>query len=470
MGRKIVSNLIHIPPSPLSTWVHIQIYQKLTTTINKISMVANSVNSSVIQEFHRYMQSSGCSERNQNNNLKAIIAFANFIGPETSFYDVHSSEQIFCYLDTKIKNTEQDPDEKWITTWNDYLNRIKLFFRWLTNRHAINKSDWKTPDFVQIKEKRSKRRSPYSENDIWDRDELLTIIKYEPEIRNKAILALLWDLDARNHEITSLRIGNIRLRERYAEGEIPHNTKTGGGPILLTSSFPYVRDWLNKHPFKNTAESRLICSLRNGSPIKPDALCTMLKQLRNRIERMIENGSIGEQSEREKLEYLLRTKKWNPYCLRHSAITDDSDYLPEFAVKKKARWSMNSRQGSRYIKSRMGADLKRTILLRNGITVEDDEMLKPKASVHNCPRCSLINIVENKYCSRCSYPLSPQAYEEIKANEDLKLKAMEEKHTQDMDAMREEMNQQFKKIVSMVQKNPILSQVKPDALARKELS
>ena len=143
--------------------------QKLTTTINKISMVPNNVNSSVIQEFHRYMQSSGCSERNQNNNLKAIIAFANSIGPETSFYDVHSSEQILCYLDTKIKNTEQDPDEKWITTWNDYLNRIKLFFRWLTNRHIT--SDWKTPDFVQIKEKRSKRRSPYSENDIWDRDQ-----------------------------------------------------------------------------------------------------------------------------------------------------------------------------------------------------------------------------------------------------------------------------------------------------------
>lgn len=174
--------------------------QKLTTTINKISQVPNSVNSLIIQEFHSYMQSGGCSERNQNNNLKAIIAFGNFIGPDTSFYDIHSRDQILRYLDTKIKNLDEDPDEKWITTWNDYLNRIKLFFRWLTNKNTINKSDWKTPDFVQIKEKKSKRTSPYSENDIWDRDELLTIIKYEPEIRNKAIVALLWDLDARNHE------------------------------------------------------------------------------------------------------------------------------------------------------------------------------------------------------------------------------------------------------------------------------
>ena len=78
--------------------------QKLTTTIKKISMVPNSINSSVIQEFHRYMQSSGSSERNQNNNLKAIIAFANFVGHDTSFDDIRRSEQILRYLDTKIKN------------------------------------------------------------------------------------------------------------------------------------------------------------------------------------------------------------------------------------------------------------------------------------------------------------------------------------------------------------------------------
>ena len=198
----------------------------------------------------------------------------------------------------------------------------------------MSDSNWETPPAVRIKKKRTKRESPYSGTEIWDREELLTIIEYEPEIRNKAILALLWDLDARNHEITSLKIGNIRLRERYAEGEIPHNTKTGCGPILLTFSFPYVRDWLNKHPFKNTSEARLICNLQNA-PIKPDSLCTVMKQLRHRIIRMLEAGMISNFEEKQKLEYLLRTKKWNPYCLRHSAITYDSDYLPEYAVKKK---------------------------------------------------------------------------------------------------------------------------------------
>ena len=56
--------------------------------------------------------------------------------------------------------------------------------------------------------------------------------------------------------------------------------------------------------------------------------------------------------------------------MRHSAITSDSDYLPEYALKKKVRWSMNSKQGSRYIKRRMGNDLKKQILVHNGIISE----------------------------------------------------------------------------------------------------
>jgi integrase/recombinase XerD len=132
---------------------------------------------------------------------------------------------------------------------------------------------------VNIKKKRTKRLSPYGEHEIWDIKELQTVIKYEPHKRNKAILSLLWDLNGRNHEITLLRLKHIRLNERYGEGEIPYQAKTGSGPILLTLSFPYVRDWLNEHPFRNSPEARLVCSLINGKPIKPEALWTMMNQL-----------------------------------------------------------------------------------------------------------------------------------------------------------------------------------------------
>ena len=237
---------------------------KLSTTISKIATIPNSTNFSLITEFHTYMNTTNASERHQNNSLKVCIAYAFFIGKDTTFYGINRKGQITRFLDTKIKSQEQDPDQKWITTWNYNLVHLKRFFRWLHNCHKpkrsdehkeedddnndIPESDWVTPSFINIKKRKTKRLSPYSESEIWERDELLSIVKYEPYTRNKAALTLFWDLNARNHEITLLKIKDIRSRENYGEGSIPYQAKTGSGPILLTYSFPYVRNWLNKAP------------------------------------------------------------------------------------------------------------------------------------------------------------------------------------------------------------------------------
>src|SRR4030095_9165284 len=425
---------------------------KLATTVKKIDLVPNRGNSDLINKFYEFMRSNGVSERHQNNNLKAVINFANFLGDKISFTDINTPEQVLSFLNTKIRSQEDDPEKKSITTWNDYLHRIKHFLRWLQNIGTIQSDviipmeEWNTPLFLKIKEKRTKRVSPYMESELWEKDDILLITKYEPYKRNKAILTLLWDLNARNHEITLLKIKHIRLREKYGEGEIPHEAKTGTGPILLTCSFPYVRDWLNEHPFSNESDARLICNLHNGAPVRPESIWTIMKQLRERIIRLLEKGEIKNYDEREKLELLLKLKKWNPYCIRHSAITSDSDFLPEYALKKKVRWSMNSKQGARYIKRRMGNDLKHKILVHNGIIMPDE--IEKKPSVLACPRCELINAIENKYCSKCSYPLVPSAFEEIKLAEETKINLLEETYERDMKELRAQTDEKLDRILS----------------------
>ena len=42
------------------------------------------------------------------------------------------------------------------------------------------------------------------------------------------------------------------------------------------------------------------------------------------------------------------------------------------------------------------------------------------------PRCNLVNAIENKYCSKCSYPLVPSAYDQLKQSEERRIKNMEE--------------------------------------------
>jgi hypothetical protein len=422
---------------------------KLVTTVEKIKRLSNSNNSRLIFEFHDFMKENGASERHQNNNLKSIMSFAEFMN-SISLARIDNKDDILTFLQSKIKDKDVDPDQKWITTYNDYLHRLKHFVRWLYNRgNNTSMDEWKTPDFIQtLKSKKTKRLSPYSETEIWDKDEFLSIIKYEPYKRNKAALALMWDLNARNHEITLLRIKNIRLKQKYGEGEIPFQAKTGSGPLLLTVSFPYVRDWLNEHPFRNESNARLICNLHTGAAIKPEALRTMMEQLKKRIIRLLETNEIADMDERNKITLLINSKRFNPYCIRHSSICHDSDYLPEYALKKKVRWRINSKQGARYIKNRMGNELKNKILEYNGIILEETQKKKPVQSI--CPRCDLSNVLENKYCSKCSYPLNPEAFEEIKQTEEVRFTELEKKYNEKISDLAQSMEQKFQQLLSKI--------------------
>jgi len=135
-------------------------------------------------------------------------------------------------------------------------------------------------------------------------------------------------------------------------------------------------------------------------------------------------------------------------------LSKDRIDLPEYALKKKVRRSMNSKQGSRYIKRRMGNDLKQKILAYNGIVPPPEIERKP--SVISCPRCNLVNAVKNKYCSGCTYPLVPSAFE---------VRKLEEKHDDEM----RKMDQKSNNIMSIIQENPKLLNVKTEFHRKREL-
>ena len=89
---------------------------KLPTTISNIQTIPNETNQVLVKEFYEFMRSSGTSDKYQNNNLKTIIAFGKFLEQTVSFPSITKRDQIMAFLDTKIKNSQVDPDKKWITT------------------------------------------------------------------------------------------------------------------------------------------------------------------------------------------------------------------------------------------------------------------------------------------------------------------------------------------------------------------
>jgi hypothetical protein len=71
----------------------------------------------------------------------------------------------------------------------------RIVEKYLTWAHHLHNGE--TPTFVNIRTKYVHRAIKLNgENEIWDIEELKMIIKYEPIKRNKATLALLWDLNS----------------------------------------------------------------------------------------------------------------------------------------------------------------------------------------------------------------------------------------------------------------------------------
>ena len=161
----------------------------LLTTVNNISKkISNTKNAGIINSYYQFLKESGNSDSYVRDCLKCMSSYSIYLD-EKDIEEVKNKETIIKYLKSKEKSIEEDPDRKWITTWNDYLGRIKKFHRWLHNQHGkeeiVSVSDWITPDFVKIKNKQTKRLSPYLESELWDKEELALIIKYEQFKRNR---------------------------------------------------------------------------------------------------------------------------------------------------------------------------------------------------------------------------------------------------------------------------------------------
>ena len=138
---------------------------RLENVLQQIETIEDKLNKTLIQEFSKYLISKDSSASYQRNCIKIILMFAAFLQSrkeeeKTNLSQVTSIDDIITFLDTRRKTKNEDPEQKWITTWNDYLWRIKIFYRWyyntkifITNNNIFDSQNWITPDFLKIPKK-----------------------------------------------------------------------------------------------------------------------------------------------------------------------------------------------------------------------------------------------------------------------------------------------------------------------------
>jgi len=172
-------------------------------------------------------------------------------------------------------------------------------------------------------------------------------------------------------------------------GQLFVTGKTGFRRVRVVSCVPYIIDWLNKHPQKNESEAFLW--LNNwGRPYRYSGVGQMLY-------RIAQKAGIR--------------KKVNPHNFRHSRATYLANYLTEAQMKEHFGWAQDSKMAAVYVHL-SGRDVDNTLLKVYGIKNNEEKkerVFKPR----ECPRCRQVNNANNRFCSRCGFPLDKKAEAKI---------------------------------------------------------
>jgi hypothetical protein len=363
------------------------------------------------------------SDNYRQNIIAALTALSKCIDRK-GFKDFTRAD-VITFLNKFRKEDFEDPTHKWIGTYNTHLVHVTKFFKWLYCPD-IESTKRPKPKVVQNLPKLRRREiSGYKPSDMWDAEDNLIFLRYCPHPRDRCYHAMEWDVSARPHELLKLKIKDIEFIDdeggnRYAK--IVVNGKTGERSLALIDSLPYVSQWISLHPQGSNREAILLPNMKTSKVIQVNTMFVLYRRYKKYFASLLSSENVPEE-DKKKIEELLK-KPWNPYVLRHSAITEKSGFLnSDSKLRQYAGWTARSNMHSRYVHFRGGESM--TDLLKVKGIVKDDKrsinILKPKI----CPNCNEQNRPDSQFCQKCRFIISLDAYqkgieEREKKNQELK--------------------------------------------------
>ena len=383
-------------------------------------------------------------------------------------------DDLLLFLEHFRKSEKDDPMHKWVGTYNLYLAVISKFFRWLYDPKQTSKQR-PIPSVIQnISKQKRKEESIYKPSDLWTEEDDAIFLKYCPSKRMKCYHTVSRDTSCRPSELIKLSVKEVLFKitsdnKQYAE--IVVNGKTGSRSIPLFHSIPYVKDYLDhEHPQPGNLDAGFFSGTKRrlGQTITVGRLNCLYRDLKlDFFPKLLISPDVPDE-DKQKIRGLLK-KPWNPYIRRHTGLTEKSKKIPGLLTQY-AGWTDDSKMPAKYLHY-FSNESSNSLLEAYGIMPQGNQskdILKPK----QCPNCNEPNKPDSKFCAKCRMVLTYDAYNETldkRREKESEVQRLQEKYEQDMKAMREEMNKQFGQIMSMIQQNPKLAQVKPKVLTDKLL-
>ncbi|MFA6089607.1 MAG: tyrosine-type recombinase/integrase [Candidatus Woesearchaeota archaeon] len=282
------------------------------------------------------------------------------------------------------------------STKQDYLLAIKQFYKWYEGEderiYSMDEKERRTVMnlYRHIRTTRLKYRGKkVNPSDIITDEDVKSILTYCRNYREKVFIRLLHEMGARAGEFLNIKIKHITFEEDGC-AKIHLDGKTGERRVPIVYSVPYLRQYLEIHPFKNNPDSFLWWTERESyknHPLKYGGANKML----NEIWRKMPDDA------------LVKRKKHNMHFFRHSRASILAPRLTEVMLCKYLGWTIGSDQVKTYVHLSPD-DLDKVYFSNLGLVPKEVEKEKAKPKI--CSMCGLMNDSIADYCIRCAKPMT----------------------------------------------------------------
>lgn len=393
-------------------------------------------------------------ESTKGDKIKKLCLLSRFFRHKKSFSEMTKSD-ILSYLNSLRKPVSADPAHRSIGTYNGRQKVLMKFFRWLYSPDEPDQRKRITPScMVGVKSLPRREKSTYKPEDIWTAVDHAIFLKYCHMARDRCWHSMVHDTSARPHELLDLRIRdiNFKISSSGIQYAVIHvHGKTTSRTLPLITSIPYVKEWLNGHPFASNPDSKLFVSLGTNNFGKPITRDGLLKHYQSHYRDVyfpkLMNDPLNPQKDREAIQRLL-DKPWNLYVFRHSALTHKSQILKEATLRDHAGWSTNSKMPSVYLHY-FGTESCNSLLETYGITNKEESQASSHLMSIQCPGCREANKPTWSFCVKCKMVLKYDAFIETLEKEKQKeseIKDLKKK----LDTVQREQSQKFSQILALI--------------------
>ena len=284
------------------------------------------------------------------------------------------------------------------------------------------------------------RSKEKSRNDKLDFDEFQKILDFfSNDARMQAYLMLSVESIARPQEILYRRIKDFESHDNYAIIHLSDHGKEGTGIMQCIDSYPFLINWIEKHPFKNNPESFIFIN-------------TGKKKLGSQLTPLNVNKKLN-----SACRILEISKNITCYSLKRNGVTfrrlrGESD----MEIQHAARWT-STKQLKTYDMSSQNDALRIQLIKRGLVTADKAEHKQYQLKNKECSLCKSINEFNALHCNKCKRPLDRKLIEKEEQDRTTKIAEMQEKLQTLTEAL--EVRKPYEELMERLMKNPKMQEI-----------